>query len=574
MLSIALLAATTLALPGPSQEKRKVEFAVVANANNGTKALTTKQFARIFRAEKMFWDDQERIYLILPRSGSPERDYLLDEVYALDEAQLKRYWIELVFQNKIPAVPKVLPSSALTLAVVTKRTEAIGFVCADEIGTDSEARILAIDGKRPGQEGYPLVKIVTDDEEHTPPEEGTEDQDARDEASQREAASTLVARSVQASRPQDDENDRLARLEGELAALREQIEYEDELEHGLILGPKLNLRGFTDVVFGARDVDRDSPGLDETSNEFALGQVDLFITSQLSERLSALSEVVFTAKSDGSNGPNIERAIVKYNLSDGLNFQAGRFHTTLGHWNEAYHHGEWFHTTIGRPQIVNFNGGGGLLPIHLIGLVLKGRQGTDGMLLDYTLEAGNGRGPTRGFDQVASDVDDAKAINVAVGVQPTALDGLRLGGGVYVDEIPPNTKAAAGPLHGNIDETILNAFATYYAGPWEVLAEYFRFDHEGGSSDPDTDSNGFYVQVGYEVGDWTPYVRLEGIGVDDASTFFENQSDLDRYLIGARWDFSTWSALKFQVAYSEMDASPGGNDESEIELAVQWSYAF
>ena len=570
MILAPLLALSTLpAYDDPPAEKR-VEFAVVGHPDNESNGLTQRDFERIFKAEKLFWDDKERIYLTLPRSSSLAKEFLLDEVYELDEAELKRYWLELVFQNKIPNVPRVLASSALTLAFVAKKTKAIALVRADEIGEKAKVRVFAIGGKSPGDEGYPLFVMVAEEDREEAPADAPEDQ-ALAAAGGLFLPASIVARGEE---EQESTDERLSRLEDELGALRDQMEYEEEIDQGFMLGPKLHLRGFADVRFVARDTD---PGLgdDVRSNAFALGQFDLFITSELSERLSALSEIVFTAKSDGSNRPNIERAIIKYNVSDGLNIQAGRFHTTLGHWNEAYHHGEWFHTTIGRPQIVNFNGGGGLLPIHVIGVVLKGNKSTERAMFDYTIEVGNGRGPTRGFDQVASDANDIKAVNFAFGVQPISIEGLRFGGGLYVDEIPSNANAAAGPLHGAIDERILNAFATYYGESWEVLAEYFQIDHQGEvpSADPDTDSGGYYLQVGRKLGEWTPYGRIEAVDVDDASTFFENPNDLERYVVGARWDFSTWSALKFQLSYSDIE-SPGGIESSQVEFAVQWSNVF
>ena len=579
--SLLLAALSVLPAPeDPDSDELVRDYAVVVHPDNPRKSVDRSQLDKILQAKQQFWKGGKRIYLILPKSGSAEKNYLLAEVYGMTEVELKRYWLELVFQNKIPEVPKVLPSVGVTLAVIGKRPEAIGVVLSSAVPKEAKVRILPVDGKLPGTKGYPLREVIRRQKREgeggdaicrrenptVQPAEASFTASDEDETQGDEQASPSPS-------PSPSTQERLAELERLVDELQERAD--DNIDDtGFDLGPLLNIRGFTDVTYRLTDIDYDGPTEDVSSDAFALGQFDLFLTSQLSERLSALNETVFTAKSDGSNRPNIERAIIKYNVSDSLNVQAGRFHTTLGHWNEAYHHGEWFHTTIGRPQIVNFGGSGGILPIHLIGVIAKGRAEVGTGLLDYTLELGNGRGATRGPDQVATDLNDPKAVNVALGYSPAALDGLRFGGGVYVDDIPPNADAADGPLHGTLDETILSAFATLRRGEWEFLAEWFQLDHEGSGSDPDSTSDGYYIQASRTLGDWTPYARFEGIDIDDATTFFEDRDDLMRYLVGCRWDFSTWSALKAQVMRSEFEAPAGGEDRSETALLFQWSYAF
>ncbi len=531
------------------------EYAVIVNAENPVSELSWKELVQVFKAERQYWSQGERIELLLPRSSTQEKGFLLDRVYGMTDSELKRYWVELVFRNKIPDVPKSLPSAAVLAAVVSRTREAIALVDVEWLDQDSGVRVLAVDGKRPGESDYPLRDLGHREQ----PDFELED------------ASAAIVRPFDDDEGagRDDLERRVAGLEALIEGQGEDAGFEDD--RGFDLGPLFKLRGFMDVRFGARSIVTEAPGGDSSTDEFALGQLDLFVNSQLDERTSFLSEIVFDPKTDGSNVPNVERAILKHDLGDSVNIQAGRFHTTIGYWNEAYHHGEWLQTTIGRPQIVNFGGLGGVLPIHLIGVVLKARTETRAADFDTTVEIGNGRGPTRGSEQVRLDANDVKALNVSVGISPGAVPGLRFGGGVYVDDIPPNTNAAKGPIHGTIDERILSAFATYQRHDWQILAELFDIDHDDGS---DATSDGYYVQVGRRYGDWTPYVRLEGLHLDDGSTFFENRNDLERTIAGLRWDLGTWHALKLQLARSRTDAAPGSFDEDATELAVQWSYAF
>src|SRR5258707_10325413 len=68
----------------------------------------------------------------------------------------------------------------------------------------------------------------------------------------------------------------------------------------------------------------------------------------------------------------------------------GRYHTPVGYWNTAFHHGAWLQTTITRPDIVRF--GGTFIPIHFVGFLAEGNIPSGGAGLSYNVGVGNGRG--------------------------------------------------------------------------------------------------------------------------------------------------------------------------------------
>src|SRR4029077_15819294 len=99
----------------------------------------------------------------------------------------------------------------------------------------------------------------------------------------------------------------------------------------------LRIRGFGDVNLHGGDQRR-------TTTSFALGQVDLFVTSDVSEKFKFLSEIVFEADPTNSFGVDIERLLLQYSPNDYFNLSAGRFHTAIGYYNTAYHHSTWLQT--------------------------------------------------------------------------------------------------------------------------------------------------------------------------------------------------------------------------------------
>ena len=146
--------------------------------------------------------------------------------------------------------------------------------------------------------------------------------------------------------------------------------------------PSLQIRGFADVDFSATDAN-------ETKSGFNLGQLVLHLASPLSSKVSYFGEISFTAQPD-TYGVSVERSIIRFDYNDYFKMSFGKYHTPIGYWNTAFHHGAWLQTTITRPESVKF--GGTLIPVHFVGLQTEGnipsgtvdgrfsiRQGTTGM---------------------------------------------------------------------------------------------------------------------------------------------------------------------------------------------------
>src|SRR5260370_8575813 len=132
----------------------------------------------------------------------------------------------------------------------------------------------------------------------------------------------------------------------------------------------LRMRGFGDITLHG-----DNQRHDTTA--FSLGQLNLFITSDISEKFKFLSEIVFEGGPDniygetrGENntfGVDVERMVLQYSHSDYFKFAVGRYHTAIGYYNTAYHPSTWFQTTTGRPFLFQFEDPRGILPIHPVG---------------------------------------------------------------------------------------------------------------------------------------------------------------------------------------------------------------
>ena len=131
------------------------------------------------------------------------------------------------------------------------------------------------------------------------------------------------------------------------------------------IGP-LRIRGFNDINFVASQKG-DAP------NTFKIGQIDLFLSSTLTPELNMIGEIVIEAGDTNVIGVDPERLLLQYSPSDMFSISAGRYHTSIGYYNAAYHHGNWFQTAIGRPFVFRFEDDGGILPVHGVGISAQGQ---------------------------------------------------------------------------------------------------------------------------------------------------------------------------------------------------------
>ena len=152
------LAALALLLPTVAAEPRAPEgvaMAVIVHPKNPLKDVKESELKSYLRLDRQFWPNRKRVNLYLPPKSSPAKRAMNDKVYGMSEQKLRTYWMGKVFAGDIPAMPKKVTTSSAAGKLVSKSEGAVSVVPADEV--PKGVRVLSIDGKKPGDEGYPLV---------------------------------------------------------------------------------------------------------------------------------------------------------------------------------------------------------------------------------------------------------------------------------------------------------------------------------------------------------------------------------------------------------------------------------
>jgi hypothetical protein len=330
----------------------------------------------------------------------------------------------------------------------------------------------------------------------------------------------------------------------------------DEHEGASSGTPKLQIQGFADINFRASN-QRGS------TNSFSLGQLDLFLTSRLSEKFSVLGELIVEADQDNKFSLEIHRLLLRYAPNDYLHLSAGRYHSAIGFYNTAYHHGSWFQTAVNRPFIFAFESKGGILPLHNVGISATGRIPSAPFGLRYIAEVGNGRASRSRLDQAvqtARDENNGKSINVGVFARPKSYPGFQTGFSVYRDTLTP----AGVPKVG---QTIMAGHVVYESRKYEVLNEAVVVRQE--RNERSFYTPGFYTQFSRRFGNARPYFRYQYVNVPADDPIFPDVGRRNGPSLGIRYDVSDFAAFKAQYDHTQRRRL-----SSLDELLLQFAFTF
>ena len=132
-------------------------LAFVVNKANATEGLSMAQLRRLILGDLRNWPDKKKVSLITPNPQSAAFKCVLSSVVRMSDGEYHRFIasmgfrgeepLELYFADSGPAAAKLVASNPGGIAIV--ETGAIGAI-------SSAVRVLRINGKEPGESGYPL----------------------------------------------------------------------------------------------------------------------------------------------------------------------------------------------------------------------------------------------------------------------------------------------------------------------------------------------------------------------------------------------------------------------------------
>jgi len=335
------------------------------------------------------------------------------------------------------------------------------------------------------------------------------------------------------------------------------------------------------------DVDWYNSSEKDTANSFYQGQLDLYATQQIDPATRVFMELVFEAGGDNAYGVDVERLNISRQLTENFSVAWGRFHTPIGYWNTAYHHGALIQPTILRPTFLDFeDGSGAIFPTHIIGIMADGKMTAAGGEWEYMLGMGNGSSintdgfgsPGYGGSEIdVHNVQDSQDKKMYVGELVYKLSKVPAQFGLFALHDPfseSGTASTVAPVNNSlVTMQMWGVYARYAAHRFDFTAESYNIKNKDLAGNAGSNkSAAWYVQLGYHVTDkFTPYYRFEDVDylVNDPYYQYLGTPEGSRHVLDLRYDLDDTNALKFEV--TRFEPVQAGMD-SYNTVALQWSF--
>lgn len=153
VLALTTLSTAAFGLTTPLSAQ-KTDIAVVVHPDVAVDNLPLTELRQMLLGDREFWPSGVRVTLLLRAPIAEERDVAVEHICRMTEAEFRQHWIAKVFRAENPNSPKIVYSAEMAVDQVSRVPGALTFVEASAV--PKGVKVLKIDGKRPGDPGYPL----------------------------------------------------------------------------------------------------------------------------------------------------------------------------------------------------------------------------------------------------------------------------------------------------------------------------------------------------------------------------------------------------------------------------------
>lgn len=152
-IALALLVMATSLL---AAENLAGQYAVIVNPSNPIQNVTSAQLRKLVLGEDRFWPGRIPVSLVLQDDRSLERQFVLKDLVHMSQSDYHQHWTTLVFRGAASGEPTAVPSNGLAAGLVASQAGALCIIRADNVPKNESVKVLRVDGKLPGEAGYPL----------------------------------------------------------------------------------------------------------------------------------------------------------------------------------------------------------------------------------------------------------------------------------------------------------------------------------------------------------------------------------------------------------------------------------
>jgi hypothetical protein len=267
----------------------------------------------------------------------------------------------------------------------------------------------------------------------------------------------------------------------------------------------------------------------------------------------------------------IERAQIGWRLQPDTSIWFGRFHNATGMWNTDFHHGRYLQTTADRPRVAAFEDDGGVLPQHILGVLMQHTHYSGNSA--YVIDASAGAGPVlhdKGLVPVAllrKQEFGGAGITLRMSLLPDATDDDKIGAFVARTRIPLKDSG----FNGDAIQSVVGVYTNQEWQKWNFLEEGMYIHHRaaGGASFGSVGMWAGYAQAAYKINNWlSPYARIEAATPDFNHPYLALFPAYTRLggVVGTRFDLPYRQVIKLE--YQGLRRNDGTYDRKAV---LQWS---
>lgn len=153
MIGLAIASASASAT-APAFGQAATTLAVIVNPDVQVDNLTRSELRRLLLGDREFWPSGTRVAVLIRAPVAAERDAIVRDVCEMSESAFRKHWIAKLFRAETPSGPRLVSSTQMAIDEVRRTPGAITLVEASAAGGGAGVKVVAIDGRRPGDRDY------------------------------------------------------------------------------------------------------------------------------------------------------------------------------------------------------------------------------------------------------------------------------------------------------------------------------------------------------------------------------------------------------------------------------------
>jgi hypothetical protein len=157
MITLRVTLLTLIACAGVHAQCLSGGMVVIVNKANATESLSMAQLRKLILGDVRTWPDKQPVMLISRELSSDVFKCVLSSIVRMNDAEYHRYLLSTEFRGGDPPSAKTVNSGAMAAKIIAALGGSIAVVPATELpAMAGTVRVVRVNGKEPGEAGYPL----------------------------------------------------------------------------------------------------------------------------------------------------------------------------------------------------------------------------------------------------------------------------------------------------------------------------------------------------------------------------------------------------------------------------------